>query len=360
MTPLLSDTPRAISKRMREEKSFNTEFAGDTWKANKMEKGIEKMEEGRLTTKNLTLKTKNCSVVIALLADRKRDGEPVALRRERAGRVGSVGTRGIFKAVEIEHELAGFIEAVGGEAGIEKAAGTVSCRSTGRIAQNEEKLCDGGIFEDGLKPKCFSSESEFRGTGNGLIVGGADESGECDGLVRGIGNPPGGHTISGVGRVPLEFAETDDGGRMRILDAKSEAGLAADHVHVESADGEVGGNFIVVRFGSQRLRFCRRPSDEEVRRESSGGRIQGDGFAFEVKDGEMRGPSGEMDFVAGGRADRIVPGLEPFKAGERKPAVRLEEVRFVFCAPGSGVFLPGGVLCKRRERKDPAGEEEQG
>ena len=267
--------------------------------------------------------------MIALLADGKRDGEPVALRWERAGRVGSVGTRGIFKAIEIEHELAGPIEAVGGEAGIEKAAGSVSGRGTGRVAKNEEKLCDGGIFEDGLKPKCFSSESEFHGTGNGLIVGGADESDEGDGLVRGIGNPSGGHTIGSVGRVPLEFAETDDGGRMRILDAKREAGLAADHVHVESADGEMRGNLIVVRFGSQGLRFCGRPSDEEVRRESSCGRIQRDGFAFEVKDGEMRGPSREMDFVAGSRADGIVAGLEPFKAGERKPAVRLEQVRFV-------------------------------
>ncbi len=282
--------------------------------------------------------------MITLLADGKRDGEPVALRRERAGRVGSVGTGGIFKAVEIEHELAGFIEAVGGEAGIQKAAGTVRDRGTGRIAKNEEKLCDGGIFEDGLKPKCFSSENEFRGTGNGLIVAGADESGESDGLVRGIGNPSGGHTIGGVGRVPLEFAETDDGGRMRILDAESEAGLAADHVHVESANGQMGGNFIVVRFGSQGLRFCGGPSDEEVRRESSRGRIQRDGFAFEVKDGEMRRPSGEMHFVAGGRAYGIIAGLEPFKAGERKPAVRLEEVRFVCCTPGSGVFLPGGVL----------------
>src|SRR5712692_8042709 len=168
--------------------------------------------------------------MVALLAYGKREGKAVAGRRERACRVGSVGARRIFKAIEIEHELAGFIEAVGGEAGIEKAAGTVSCRSTGRIAKNEEQLCDDGIFEDGLKPKCFSSESEFRGTGNGLIVGGADESGESDGLVRGIGNPSGGHTIGGVGRVPLEFAETHDGGRMRILDPKSEAGLAADHV----------------------------------------------------------------------------------------------------------------------------------
>ena len=345
---------------MREEKSFNTEVAGDAGRADKMENGIEKMEEGRLTTQDLTLKTENCSIVIALLADGKRDGKPVALRRERAGRVGSVGTRGIFKAIEIEYELAGFIEAVGGEAGIEEAAGTVSGRSTGRVAKNEEKLCDGGIFEDGFKPKFFPSESEFRGTGDGLIVAGADESVEGDGLVRGIGNPSGGHAIGGVGRVPLEIVETGDGGRMRILDAKSEAGLAADHVHVESADGEMGGSFIVVRFGSQGLRFCGRPSDEEVRRESSRGRIQRDGFAFEVKDGEMRGPSGEMDFVAGSRADGIVAGLEPFKAGERKPTVRLEEVRFVRCTPGSGVFLPAGVLCERRERKDPASEEEQG
>src|ERR1700694_6178297 len=95
------------------------------------------------------------SIVIALLADRKRNGKPVVLRRERAGRVGSVGTRGIFKAIEIKHELAGFIVAVGGEAGIEKAAGTVSCRSTGRIAKNEEKLCDGGVFAEGVWPECF-------------------------------------------------------------------------------------------------------------------------------------------------------------------------------------------------------------
>src|SRR5712664_401864 len=206
------------------------------------------------------LNTEHCSIVIALLADGKSDRKPVALRRERAGRVRSVSTRRIFKAIEIEHELTGLIEAVGRERCVEKAAGAVGGRGTGRVAKNEEKLCDGGIFEDGLKPKCFSRESEFRETGNGLIVAGADESGECDGFVRGIGNPFGGQTISGVGRVPLEAAETGDGGRMRILDAKSEARLAPDHVHVESADGEMRGNFIVVRFGPQGFRFCGSPS----------------------------------------------------------------------------------------------------
>src|SRR5258707_1104789 len=88
---------------------------------------------------------------------------------------------------------------------------------------------------------------------------------------------------------PLEAAETGDCGRTRIFDAKSEAGFAADHVHVESADGEMRGNFVLVRFGSQSLRFCRSPGDEEVRRESSRGRIQRDGFALEVKDSEMSG-----------------------------------------------------------------------
>lgn len=292
--------------------------------------------------------------MIALLANGKRDGKPVARRRERAGRIRSIGTWWIFQAIEIEHELAGFIEAVGGESGIEKAAGAISGGGAGRVAKNEEKLGDIGIFEDGLDPECFSREREFRGTGNGLIVAGADESGECDGLVRRIGNPVGGHSISGVGRKPLKSVETDDGGRMRILDTKSEARLAADHIHVESAGGEMERNFVVVRLGSQGLRFCGSPGDEEVRRESSGGRIQRDGFAFEVKDGEMRWSSGEMDLVVRGGAERVVSGLEPFEAGEREPAVRLEEVRFVFRAPGSIVFLPGGVLCERRERKDRA------
>lgn len=283
-------------------------------------------------------------MVIALLAGGKRDGKPVARRRKRAGGVRSVGTRGIFQTIKIEHELARFIEAVVGEGGIEEAAGTIGGGRTGCVAKNEEKFCDREIFEDRLKPKRFSRKSEFRGARNGLTVAGADKSGECDGFVRGIGNPFGGDAINGVRRVPLEFVETDDGGRMRILDAKSEARLAADHVHVEGADREMGRNFIVVGFNSQRLRFCGSPSDEKVRTESSRGRIQRDGLAFEVKDGEMRWSTRKMDFVAGSRSDGIISRLEPFKAGERQPAVRLEKVRPVFCAPGSGVFLPGSLL----------------
>jgi hypothetical protein len=124
--------------------------------------------------------------VIALLADRQRDGKAVARRREWAGRVRSVGARRIFQAIEIEHQLAGLIEAVGGEAGIEKSAGTVSGRGAGRVAKYEEEFCNGRIFKDGLQPKSFFSKREFRGAGNGLIVAGADEGGESDRLLRGI------------------------------------------------------------------------------------------------------------------------------------------------------------------------------
>ena len=77
--------------------------------------------------------------MITLLADGKRNGKPVARRRQRGDRVRGVGTRGIFMAIEIEHELAGFIEAVRGEAGVEEAASTMNGRGTGQIAKNEAK-----------------------------------------------------------------------------------------------------------------------------------------------------------------------------------------------------------------------------
>jgi len=317
------------------------------------------MENGRLTLKTQDQKprTEDFSIVIAPFPDGKRDGKPVALRRERAGRKRRVGTRRVFKAIEIEHDLAGFFEAVGGEAGIEKTASTVGGRLAGRVAKNEEKFCEGGIFEDGLKPICFSCQSEFRDAGDGLIVVGAYKGGERDSFVREIRNPFGGHLISGVGRVPLEFVEPGDGRRMRILDAKCETRLAADHVHVEGADGEMRGNFIVVRFGSQGLRFCGSPSDEEVGRESSRGRIQRDGFPFEVEGGEMWRSGSEMDLAVRGGAERVVSRPEPFEADEGEPAVRLQKFCGMLRAPGSGVFLPRGVLWEGRERKDCAASE---
>src|SRR6266852_4873002 len=57
MTRLFSDSPSAISKRMREEEPFNTEFSENTEAAAKSEDNRKcKRESGRREAYNLTLK----------------------------------------------------------------------------------------------------------------------------------------------------------------------------------------------------------------------------------------------------------------------------------------------------------------
>src|SRR2546421_10625889 len=102
------------------------------------------------------------SIVIALLADRQREGKAVARRREGAGRVRSVGARRVFQAIEIEHQLARLIEAVGREAGIEKSAGPGSGRWAGRGAEYEEKFFNGRMFKGGAQTESFFSKRGIR------------------------------------------------------------------------------------------------------------------------------------------------------------------------------------------------------
>src|SRR5258708_15770074 len=111
--------------------------------------------------------------MVALFAQGQGDRQAVALWRERAGRVGSVGTRWIFQTIEIEHDFPWFIQAVAGEAGIKKAAGAISGGPAGRVAKDEEKFGHSAIFEYGFKPEFLSFNIEFRRSGNGLIVTGA-------------------------------------------------------------------------------------------------------------------------------------------------------------------------------------------
>jgi len=283
--------------------------------------------------------------VVALLAHGEGDGEAISLRRERAGGEGRVGTRRIFEVVEIEDELARFVYAVGRETGVEEAASAVGGGAAGSITKDEEKFCDGGIFDDGFEAERFSGKGEFRGAGDGLLVAGSHQGDEGNCFGGGIGDPFCGYAIGWVGRVPFEAVEAGDGGRMRILDAQGEAGFAADDIQVESADGQMGGDFVVVGFGAEGLRFRGSAGDEKICGESAGWGIQRDGFAFEMKDGEMRRATGsEMNLVVGSGADGVVAGLEPFEASEREPAVGLEEIGGVGGAPGGEVFLPGGVL----------------
>lgn len=111
---------------------------------------------------------------------------------------------------------------------------------------------------------------------------------------------------------------------MGILDSKSETCLAPDDVHVESADREMGRNFVVVCFGAEGLRFCGRAGHEKILRKPFRGGIQSDGITFEMQNAEMgRAPCGEADFVICRRADGIVAGLEPREADKREPAIGL-------------------------------------
>src|SRR5260370_38537082 len=105
---------------------------------------------------------------------------------------------------------------------------------------------------------------ECRNVQNGLIVAGPDERSERDGLLRRIGNPSGYDAKSEIGLEPFESAKTGDGRRMSILNAKSEAGFAPNHIHIESTDGEMCGNIVLVGLRSQGLRFCGSAGNEEV------------------------------------------------------------------------------------------------
>jgi len=124
------------------------------------------------------------SIVIALFAYGKRYGEAIAGRWERASREGSVSTRRILQTIEIKDEFAGFIEAVGREPRVEKAASPVSGGGAGSVAEDEEKLGDCWIFEDRFHPEGFPRECELCRSGDRLIVIGTDESGERNCLLR--------------------------------------------------------------------------------------------------------------------------------------------------------------------------------
>ncbi len=323
MTPLLSDSQQTNSKRTREEQFFDTECAEGTAVTKREGQKKENNKQpcsGDLEpkTEDFEPKTESGSIVIALLADGKGDGKAVAGRGERAGGKGSVGARRILEAIEIEDQLARFFEAVGGKTGVKKAAGAVRGRGTGDVAKNEEEFGHGGIFEDGLEAECFSGESEFSGAWDWLIVIGADECSESDDLGRGIGDPFGGDAVSCVWRIPFQPVKTGDGRRMRIFDAESKAILAADDVQIQGADCQMWRHLVFVSFGVKRLRLRRRAGNEKVFREATVGGIQGDGFAFKMKNGEMRGPRCEVNLVVPCRANGIVAGLEPFRAGAER------------------------------------------
>ena len=76
--------------------------------------------------------------MVSLFPDWERDWEPIARRRERARGKWRVGAWRILKVIEIENKFARFVEAVGWQPGVEKAAGGIRRPGAGGIAQDEK------------------------------------------------------------------------------------------------------------------------------------------------------------------------------------------------------------------------------
>ena len=126
-------------------------------------------------------------VVVALFSDGERDRQTIALGWKRASGERRVRARRVFQMVEVEDKLAGLIEAICREAGVEKTASGVGGRLAGEIAKDEEKFWLGGIFEDGLETIGLASEGEFGAARYGLLVSGPDEGGKSNGFGRVVG-----------------------------------------------------------------------------------------------------------------------------------------------------------------------------
>jgi hypothetical protein len=293
--------------------------------------------------------------VVALFADWEGHGQAIAWWRERAGGKGRVSARRIFQVVEVEDKLAGFLKAVRGEPGVEKAASRVSRGCAGGVAEDEKESGFLGILQDRLDAIGLPSKRKFGSPRNGLIVVRSDKGGEPDSFLRKVRDPAGGDAIAGVGREPFEAVEADKRRRMSVLDAQREPVFAVHHVHVERPDGEVGVIFVAIRIGAERLRFRRGARDEKIFREAASGRKQRNTLVFEMKDAEVcRIASGEMDFVIHRRTERIIPGFEPFKAGQGEPAVGLLKLGNMLGAPGIYFFLPRSILWASENGKKQA------
>src|SRR5258708_11022113 len=87
-------------------------------------------------------------IVVAPFSNGERNRQTIAPRRKRTSGERRIRAGWIFEMVEIEDELAGFVETIGGKAGVEKTAGGVSGCGAGSVTKNEEKFWLGRVFED--------------------------------------------------------------------------------------------------------------------------------------------------------------------------------------------------------------------
>src|SRR4029077_8467134 len=79
-------------------------------------------------------------VMVALLAHREGNGQAILRGRQRAGGGGGGGAGRILQAVEVEHQFAGFVEAVVRESGIQEPASAIGLCRARSVPQYEKEL----------------------------------------------------------------------------------------------------------------------------------------------------------------------------------------------------------------------------
>src|ERR1700680_4233945 len=146
--------------------------------------------------------------MVALLAYRQRNRQPVLLRRQRTRSKRCIGARRILEPVEIEHQFTSLVQAVVGESRVQKPASAISCRPAGCVAQNEKQFGCRRVFQNGVYPVRLSIQRELSGGWHLRRVAGSDQCRDCECLLWGVGNPPRGYTVGLVRRVPLQPVKT--------------------------------------------------------------------------------------------------------------------------------------------------------
>ena len=98
--------------------------------------------------------------------------QAIALRGQRAGGVGGVSAGRIFKAVEVNNQLAGLVKAVIGQWSMKKTRCPVGGLRAGFVAQNEKSIWSPGLSRTGSRVNLWPLRvnSAMPGAGSSTVV----------------------------------------------------------------------------------------------------------------------------------------------------------------------------------------------
>src|SRR6266404_2126143 len=193
--------------------------------------------------------------MVALLAYRQPNRQPVLLWRQRARGVRRIRAGRILQLVEIQHQFASLVETMVRESRIQKTASAIRCGAAGRVTQHEKQFGDRGILQDRIQPVRLALQLELGSARDLRRVASADQRGNGERLLRRVGNPPRGHPVCLIRPVPFQPVKTPQRRRLCILDPQRKTLATMNHVHVERSDRQPRVIFVVVRIRVQRLRL---------------------------------------------------------------------------------------------------------